>query len=210
MGAWMEERSMNPDDSVTRLIEQLRSVDAATRNIAARRIWDHYFPSLLELARNRLDRRVRQREDEEDILQDMYQSFCRRQNRGDFDLKGRDELWGLLVQMTLRKAINTAVRHRAGKRDVFRETTPLDNDSEVPGWVLEQIEAFGPNPADAAALNELLEIGLQGLLDPELRQIALEKLEGRTNREIAARLDYTEVTIERKMKLIRARWTREL
>jgi DNA-binding NarL/FixJ family response regulator len=40
----------------------------------------------------------------------------------------------------------------------------------------------------------------------ELRQIALWRLEGYTNREIADRLDCTERSIERRMERIRSRW----
>jgi DNA-binding NarL/FixJ family response regulator len=42
--------------------------------------------------------------------------------------------------------------------------------------------------------------------DPRLRQIACWKLEGYTNADIAARIDRSEVTVERKLKLIRTLW----
>ena len=48
----------------------------------------------------------------------MYKSFCLRQRAGNFDLANRDQLWNLLVQITLCKARNTATRHIQGKRDV--------------------------------------------------------------------------------------------
>jgi DNA-binding CsgD family transcriptional regulator len=44
------------------------------------------------------------------------------------------------------------------------------------------------------------------LNDPDLRQIAFCKLEGYTNQEIAARLDCTVRTVERKLEGIRAYW----
>ena len=44
------------------------------------------------------------------------------------------------------------------------------------------------------------------LKDPDLRQIALWKLEGYTNREIAAQLDCKLRTVERKLERIRAYW----
>ncbi len=112
---------MGTQGSVTRLIIDLRSDEAAVREAAARLVWGRYFQELLALARNHLSARIRCREDEEDVLQSMYKSFCARQRRGDFDLANRDELWNLLVQITLRKARNTANRHLQGKRDVRRE-----------------------------------------------------------------------------------------
>jgi RNA polymerase sigma factor (sigma-70 family) len=196
--------------SVTRLIHDLRSDDPAVRERAARRIWRRYFRELLALARSHLSRRIRRREDEQDVLQSMYKSFCRRQRRGDFDLAGRDELWRLLVTITLNKARNAAQRHLCAKRDVRREqaapTPAAGGDSDSSTWTLEQMEAAEPTPAVAALLNEALEQRLLRLADPELHQVALWKLEGCTTLEIAARYQCTEKTIEHQLKRIRVRW----
>jgi RNA polymerase sigma factor (sigma-70 family) len=195
------------DGSVTRLIQLLRSDDAVERDMAARLIWRRYFRDLLELARNNLNRRIRRREDEEDVLQSMYKSFCLRQQRGEFDLAGRDALWRLLVTITLRKARNVAKKQSRDKRDIAREQTIADHDeSGSAHWALEQMDAAGPSPAEAAVLNEALERRLEALTDPELRQIALWRLEGYTNREIADQLDCTERSVERRLERIRSKW----
>jgi RNA polymerase sigma factor (sigma-70 family) len=199
---------MARDGSVTRLIQLLRSGDATERDLAARLIWRRYFRDLLELARSNLNRRIRRREDEEDVLQSMYKSFCLRQQRGEFDLSGRDALWKLLVTITLRKARNAAKKQARDRRDIAREQTIADrNDGESAYWALEQMDAAGPSPAEAALLNEALERRLEVLADPELRQIALWRLEGYSNREIADRLDCTERSVERRMERIRSKWT---
>ena len=199
---------MGHDGSVTRLINLLRSDDPAERDIAARLIWQRYFRELLKLARRNLDNRIRQREDEEDVLQSMYKSFCLRQQRGEFDLAGRDALWKLLVTITIRKARNTAKRQGRATRDVGREqTVPDSEEMRSPHWALEQMDAAGPSPAEAAVLNEALERRLEALADPALRQIALWRLEGYTNHEIAERLDCTERSVERRLERIRSKWT---
>ena len=200
---------MGAHGSVTRLIIDLRSDEPAVRELAARLVWGRYFQELLVLARNHLSARIRCREDEEDILQSMYKSFCLRQRRGDFDLANRDELWNLLVRITLRKACNTANRHLQGKRDVRREDAEAAADrsgGDLPGTILDQIDSDGPTPAEAALLNEALERRFQMLKDPDLRRIAIWKLEGYTNPEIAAQLDCTVRTVERKLERIRGYW----
>jgi RNA polymerase sigma factor (sigma-70 family) len=198
---------MTREGSVTRLIQFLRSDDAAERDLAARLIWTRYFRDLLELARNNLSKRIRRREDEEDVLQSMYKSFCLRQQRGEFDLASRDALWKLLVTITLRKARNAAKKQMRDKRDVGREQTLADkHDSESGQWALEQMDSSGPSPAEAALLNEALERRLELLDDDQLRQIALWRLEGYTNREIAERLDCTERSVERRMERVRSKW----
>jgi DNA-directed RNA polymerase specialized sigma24 family protein len=200
---------MSGQGSVTRLIIDLRSDEPCLREAAARLVWGRYFQELLALARNHLSARIRSREDEEDVLQSMYKSFCIRQRRGDFDLANRDELWNLLVRITLRKARNTANRHLQGKRDVRREDVgPMADRSggEPARTILDQIDSDGPTPAEAALLNEALERRFQRLKDPCLNQIAVWKLEGYTNSEIAEQLQCTLRTIERKLERIRAYW----
>jgi RNA polymerase sigma factor (sigma-70 family) len=200
--------NMLRDGSVTRLIRLLQSDDAAERELAARVIWRRYFQDLLVLARKNLNQRIRHREDEEDVLQSMYKSFCLRQQRGEFDLTSRDALWKLLVTITLRKARNAANRQMRDKRDISREHTFADCDErESVQWALEQMDAAGPSPAEAALLNEALECRLAALADPELRRIALWRLEGYTNREIADQLDCTERSVERRMERIRSKWS---
>ena len=49
---------------------------------------------------------------------------------------------------------------------------------------------------------------LARLPSDELRAIALGKMEGHTNAEIAARLGCTEKTVERRLGLIRSVWKR--
>ena len=113
------------------------------------------------------------------------------------------------MRITLRKARNAANRHLQGKRDVRREDAEAAADrsgGDLPGTILDRIDSDGPTPAEAALLNEALERRFQMLKDPDLRQIALWKLEGYTNPEIAARLDCTLRTVERKLERIRAYW----
>ncbi len=117
------------------------------REVAARLVWGRYFQELLTLARNNLSARIRSREDEEDVLQSMYKSFCLRQRRGDFDLANRDQLWNLLVQITLCKARNTANRHLQGKRDVRQEVGRAAGRraEHSNATILDQIDSDGPD-----------------------------------------------------------------
>ena len=85
----------------------------------------------------------------------MFKSFCMRQQRGEFDLAGRDELWRLLVTITLRKARNAAKAERRESGDVRRErNVTTGDDADSPLWALEQMEAADPSPAEAVVLNE--------------------------------------------------------
>jgi RNA polymerase sigma factor (sigma-70 family) len=198
---------MSTPGSVSALIPRLASDDTTDRNEAARLIWQRYFHALLALARDNLRPRIRRRESEEDVLQDMYASFFRRQRRGEFDLANRDELWGLLVRITLCKVRNAANKHRRRKRDVAREQACAARDEhdelDLP---LIQIRDRAPGPAEAAVLNEALERRLESLGNPALRALALKKLEGCSNAEIARSIGRTERSVERRLRRIRQCW----
>ncbi len=194
----------NPTGSVTELIHHCRAGDDET----AYRIWEQYLPRLLILARNHLDQRIRVLHDEEDVVQSMGRSFFNRLRRGDFDLADRDALWALLVTITLNKVRNAADYHFAAKRDVRREQPLPLSDGSRSGVSHDEfaVKAVEPTPAEAAALNEVLERRFRDLPEPDLRQVALMKLEGYTNREIADSIGCSERGVERKLSLIRKRW----
>jgi RNA polymerase sigma-70 factor, ECF subfamily len=198
--------AMDTSGAITQMIHRLRSDDPRERDEAARQVWEHYFRDLLALAHRNLARRVRQRVDAEDVLQSMYASVCRRQRRGDFELYDRDDFWKLLVTVTLNKTRNAAKLHMRARRSVNREVALPSIDGEPDVGPSPRLEGAGCAPDDALGLVEELERRIRSLDDPLLEQVALKKLEGLTNKEIGAELDYTERTIERKLKIIREKW----
>ena len=67
------------------------------------------------------------------------------------------------------------------------------------------LEAADPTQ-EAAALNKALEERLRTLPERDLRRVALMKLEGYTNQEIAESLKRSMRGVERKLGIIRRRW----
>ncbi len=137
-------------------IQHLRSPDVHQRDEAARVIWDHFEARLRSLVRRRLDYRIRRREDEQDILQSMYASFCHGQLEGNPSPGSRHELWKLLVRIARCKVVNTAKKHLAARRDVRRECTVADR-SDASGYFRRR--ALDPvNRAAARARREALRL----------------------------------------------------
>ena len=66
-----------------------------------------------------------------------------------------------------------------------------------------------PTPDEAFEVAEECERLLNQLKDPILRQLALWKLEGYTNEEIAKILGCVPRTVERKLRAIRDIWEKE-
>ena len=80
-------------------------------------------------------------------------------------------------------------------------TRVLGNDSSPGGF--DNLPSDDPTPEEAALLAEEVETLLARLRDPLLRQLAVWKLEGYTNAEIATRLDCSEPTVRRRLAIIR-------
>ncbi len=198
---------MSSIGSLTQYVHELNSPDSRLRDEAARMIWERFSPRLKLLVRRHLDNRILRREDEQDILQSMFFSFCASQTAGRNAPASRQELWKLLVRITMCKVVNTAHRHMADRRDVRRERSerpPDSNGTEFPQWMLDHVDRSQPRPEEQAAVVEEVQRLLDALKNERLRQIVVWKLEGYTNAEIAEMIGMTVRSVELKLKLIRA------
>jgi DNA-directed RNA polymerase specialized sigma24 family protein len=194
---------MDGEGSITVFLGLLKAGDRA----AAQPLWDAYFHRLVALARSRLRGTPRGMADEEDVALSAFDSFCRRAERGDFpQLADRDDLWQLLFVLTVRKAIGLA-RYQARARRGGGRVAALE---DLTAWDLDEVLGGEPAPELAAQMADECRRLLEGLGDEALRAVARWKMEGWTNREIAARLGCIEQSIERKLRSIRRLWSEEV
>ncbi len=186
-------------DAVTVWLHQLQAGESA----AARPLWEKYFHRLVGLARTRLRTAARGASDEEDVALSAFDSFCRNAEAGRFpDLTDRDSLWRLLAAFTLRKAAHHVRDAGALKRGGGTVAAAADG-------VLEAALGREPDPALAAEVAEECERLLAALADPDLRHIALLRMDGHSVEQIAARIPCSTPTVKRRLKLIRGIWERE-
>jgi DNA-directed RNA polymerase specialized sigma24 family protein len=201
--------SPETEGSVTGWIDHLRAGD----DVAARRLWERYFQELVRLARAKLRANPRGAFDEEDIALSAFESFCRGAEQGRFPrLDDRDNLWRLLVTITARKVVDQVERQCRQKRGggrVQNEAALAGSDSEAGVGGLDQAAGREPTPEFAAMMADECRHLLAELGDEGLRQIALLRMEGYSDEEIASRLDCSVRTVGRKLKLIRDIWTRK-
>jgi DNA-directed RNA polymerase specialized sigma24 family protein len=188
---------MTAPGSVTQWVERLKGGDGE----AAQKLWEWYAHQLMALARQELRAAPRRLADEEDVALSAFDSFCRRAERGQFpQLRDRDNLWALLTVLTARKAVNLVRREARQKRGGPQADEALD---------VEQLFSREPSPEVAAQVVEECQRLLARLDDASLRSVALWKMEGYTNDEIAAKLGCVGRTVERKLRLIRDLWREE-
>jgi DNA-directed RNA polymerase specialized sigma24 family protein len=194
---------MSSEGSVTDWIGRLQAGDQT----AAQPLWERYFRRLVGLARRQLQGALRGSADEEDVALSAFASFCRAALEGRFPrLADRDDLWRLLFALTLRKAHDLVRDQCRQKRGGSALLGPPHNPEEAsPEKVLDR----EPTPEFAAQVAEECQRLLCRLDDAELRSVALWKMEGYTNEEIAQKLGRSDRTVERKLRLIRKAWEEE-
>jgi DNA-directed RNA polymerase specialized sigma24 family protein len=193
--------------SVTVWMESLKAGDAA----AAEKLWRRYFEDLVRLARARL-RGVRKTvADEEDAALDAFDSFVRGTARGRYpQLDDRDDLWRLLVVITERKVLDQAQHERRQKRGGGKVVgLPGQDRAHHPDEDGACLAGTMPTPEFAALVADQCRNLLGLLRDDSLRQVALLRMEGYTNEEIASRLRCSLRTIARKIEIIRRTWVGE-
>jgi DNA-directed RNA polymerase specialized sigma24 family protein len=187
---------MSADGSVTTWIHALSS----GKGDVAQNLWERYFQRMVELARNKLRTSARRAADEEDVALSAFHSFCTAAAERRFPrLANRDDLWQVLVVLTARKALDQR-KYDLRKKRSDASTRPLDDAA------IDSVIGADPDPAFAAAVADEFRALLDKLDDEQLRHIAIRKLEGYTNEDLAAELNCTVRTVGRRLAVIRDVW----
>lgn len=196
--------------SVSQWIAGLKTADSQ----AAQRLWERYAERLVELARQKLGRAPKRIADEEDIAQSVFRSVCRGAAAGRLiEVKDRDDLWWLLLAITKQKVVDHIRRETAKKRGGGRVQceSMLAVDTQGGGeFTLDQLVGDAPTPELMLMLEEQNERLLFLLRDDRLRKVATSRIEGYTVPEIAEHMAVSTRSVERKLKLIRETWAKDL
>lgn len=194
---------MSNTNNISHWIDLVKYGDSA----AANRIWQHYFDRLVRSVRQRLNGQNRAVSDEEDIVLSVFDSFYAAAAKGRFpDLSDRDDLWRLLLRMSARKVIDKRRHDLRQRRGGDVEIHSLGGDDKT------IIEAIGdePSPEMVLLMRETVEKFFSHLGVGQLRDLAVAKMEGYSNAELAQRFGCSERTIERRLRLIREKCQQEL
>lgn len=191
--------------SVTGWLDDLKSTGDP---VASQHIWNRYIAQLVRVAHRKLGTAPRRVADEEDVAVAAFANFYRGVEDEQFAcLNDREDLWQVLLVLTERRALNQIRHERAEKRgggEVMGESA-LGNGQPADGGMA-QFADPSPTPDFAVEASDQLRRLLEQLDDRVMRQIALRKLEGYTNREISKQLAVSLRSVERRLVLIRGIW----
>ncbi len=177
---------MSSSNNVSEWIVQAKAGNATATSL----LWRHFYDRLVRAVRRRLQGHHRGVSDEEDIVLSVFDSFYAAVQQGRFpDLSDRDDLWRLLLSMSNRKV----------------ELISLNGDAST------SIEIAGnePSPEMVVMMQESMTRFFSQLGVGDLQELAVAKLEGYSNAELARRFGCSERTIERRLHLIREKSQQE-
>lgn len=163
-------------------------------------LWLHFFPRLVGLARKRLRGRAGMADDAEDAAHAALISFWSQIRSGEYlqDLC-RGSLWNLLATITVRKVGKQLRNDAAARRGEGRVLPAADLDGTES--LADMLSVLPTQELDLLAA-EVMES-----LPVELQSVAMLRLFGHSTDEIAAQLDWTRRKVQRKLEIVRLRWS---
>jgi RNA polymerase sigma-70 factor (ECF subfamily) len=187
---------MTDPKSADDLVRRLRD----GKESAAAEVVHEFTARLLGLARRRFDDALKAKEDPDDVVQSAFKSFFRGCSEGKLKLTGRDELWGLLALITLRKCRQRRRHFNTARRQIKRERAGHRDDAPD----FEGVEGREPPPEEHLLLTETVK-NLFADLDGPRRAILALGLDGYDTSEIATLVGCTERTVQRVLQRARHR-----
>jgi len=163
----------------------------------------------VDIAR-RLPSRMRRHADEDDLANSVMKSFFHGVAGDRFPrLEDENDLWQILGMLTRQKLAKYTRRASAQKRGSgsVRGESVFGNADEYGNQGFDAFPGDGDSPLKKLTQLEDMDAYLQMLPDERMREIALWKLDGCDNKEIAARQETSVRTIGRKLQLIRKCWS---
>lgn len=164
---------------------------------AARELFDKYCERLMKLAQRRIGQRMTARVDPEDVIQSAFRTFFVHVRNDDFTFQNEDDLFKLLVRLTVNKTLRQIAYHRAAKRNPELEAAQASDAQDM----MQQLCGHEPTPDVEVALLDEFE-RFMGLLPPMDREVLGLKLQGYTTVEIAEKLGSYDRKIRRILERI--------
>lgn len=199
--------------SVTEWLERVKDGD----DDAAQNLWDRYVGQLIRLAARKLGQSTGI-EDEQDAVVVAFHDFLHGVSDRRFSrLNDRHDLWQILAMLTDRRIIDQKRRTGSRVQGTITGESPLSGSGSPGSNPLNQIRCPGPTPEEAMIAADQLQRLFQSLevetteaksehkrlVAEQKKLIAIQKLRGCTNEEIAAQLDIDPTTVGRRLDSIR-------
>jgi len=165
---------------------------------AALRLYLKYSERLLRSTERNMSDALSSRLDPEDVVQSVFRTFFRRTSEGQYQVPEGEELWKLLLVMSLNKVRSVGKFHRAAKRNICSSSSLAADD------------AIGLQSRDEFS-RAILELSINEIISelPEsARRIIALRIEGFEVAQISEMTSRAKRTVERVLQNFRAEMTR--
>ncbi|MCA9035304.1 MAG: sigma-70 family RNA polymerase sigma factor [Planctomycetaceae bacterium] len=183
--------------------ELLRQFEAGKED-AATGLYFRYARRLFGLIRHQMSPMLQRRVEADEIVQSVFRSFFRRARAGQYDVPEGNELWSLLLVMTLNKIRTKADYHTAQRRDVRK--TSVQKTQEIDRFA----SVAGAGDEEALVMLQLVIDDLLEHLQPQKAEMIRLRISGWEVQEIADQTKRSKRTVERTLQEFRDRLTTEL
>ncbi len=180
-----------PGDVPETLLDRARQGDQAAWQI----LFDECYPKIQRVVRKRLSKPMRKMYDSTDIANDVMKSLAAKFDR--FDFSSIDGLSAFLIRAAEQKLVDGHRRVNAKKRDIGRDQALFAN-----GSIGFEPADSSPTPSQIAVAIEVEE-NLLGGQSGVGRTVLEMKLQGDTNREVAAATGWHLRKVERFLEKLR-------
>jgi len=163
---------------------------------AGAQLYRRYAGRVIALARGKMSRGLSSRLEADDVAQSVFRRLFDAARQGRYLLPSGQELWDLLLVITLNRLRSLEQFHRAGKRDL-RQAVDLDT-------------TVTPLPARGGSGETLLTMAVDeaiASLPEQAREIVRLRMEGYEIAEISQQTERSKRTVERLLQDTRSRLT---
>jgi DNA-directed RNA polymerase specialized sigma24 family protein len=201
------------DDDLKLLLDSIQNQNKE----AFEQFWNLHFNRLTTLARRKMTHVNKRVADEEDIAISAIHSFYNGLAEKRFhSINGNNELWKILATIVCRKIakqqrnINTKKRGAGQVRgESFFSPAPNNDDNHTRSGI-GNVPSATKNPLFEIEFLDTCEKLYNILKDETMRNIARLIMEGFSIDEVATELGCVRRTVERKLKIIREKWKKEI
>lgn len=158
-----------------------------------------FVERLIRLASSRINRKFQAKIEAEEVVQSVFFSFFRRHEKGEFVFQDWNDLWALLVKITVRKCASKVEGFMTAKRSVYREMegrVSNSRDSSLNSLSRE------PTAQEISIFNETFDRLVESLNSLQ-QQVVVLRLQGHSNLEISERIGRSERSVYRALNEVR-------
>ena len=167
-------------------------------SIAEATVHREFVDKLVRVASKKISSRFKAKIAPEEVVQSVFASFFHRHRNHEFQFDSWNDLWALLLRITVCKCSDRIAEFRTLKRDVVREVADRGEDGLEPTTLL---RSNGPTAEEIAIFEDVLDQLFDRLNEKQQRVVSM-RLQGMSNLEISEMIGRTERSVYRIHKQI--------